>query len=34
MSKQRLKLIEKNYLTPLGEIDIIMLDKKSNISFY
>ncbi|MBW5290455.1 MAG: hypothetical protein Rsou_0574 [Candidatus Ruthia sp. Asou_11_S2] len=29
LSKQRLKLIEKNYLTPLGEIDIIMLDKIS-----
>ncbi|BBB23400.1 endonuclease [Isorropodon fossajaponicum endosymbiont JTNG4] len=29
LSKQRLKLIEKNYLTLLGEIDIIMLDKIS-----
>ncbi len=29
LSKQGLKLIEKNYLTPLGEIDIIMLDKTS-----
>jgi putative endonuclease len=29
LSKQRLKLIQKNYLTPLGEIDIIMLDKTS-----
>ena len=29
LSKRHLKLIQKNYLTPLGEIDIIMLDKTS-----
>ena len=30
LSKQGLQLIEQNYLTPLGEIDIIMLDKNNN----
>lgn len=30
LSKQGLKMIEQNYLTPLGEIDIIMLDKHTN----
>lgn len=31
LCKQGLKLITKNFLTKLGEIDIIMLDKKQNI---
>lgn len=29
LTKRGLKLIEQNYLTKLGEIDIIMLDKKA-----
>lgn len=31
LKQQGLSLIEQNYLTKLGEIDIIMLDKKTNI---
>lgn len=31
LRKNSLKLLEKNYLTPLGEIDIIMLDKSKQI---
>ncbi|MBE8189304.1 MAG: YraN family protein [Candidatus Thioglobus sp.] len=30
LSKQGLKFITQNYLTPLGEIDLIMLDKADN----
>ena len=30
LQQHNLKLIERNYLTKLGEIDIIMLDKYSN----
>lgn len=30
LSNRTLQLIEKNYLTSVGEIDIIMLDKNSN----
>ncbi len=30
LSGQGMQLIEQNYLTPLGEIDIIMLDKVDN----
>ncbi len=30
LSKCNLQLVEKNYLTKLGEIDIIMLDKNNN----